>query len=61
MISLTVSESQLEQIIDYQIEEQARSGLDLKILSVVNLRFSNRYCVLVDCTDQQAVCIYLRI
>lgn len=58
MISMTVSDRQLEKIIDYQL---LRPELELKILSVVNLRFSDRYCVLIDCTDQQACWITLMI
>lgn len=61
MISLTVSETQLEKIIDYQISLEQQGHLAVNVFSVVNLRFTDLYCVLIDCSPQQALWIQLLI
>ena len=59
MISMTVSEQGLEKILDYELMHQD-SVSSVRILSVVNLRFSDRYCVLVDCDDRTAILLLLK-
>lgn len=61
MISLTVSEAQLEKIIDYQTSLEQQGHMAVNVFSVVNLRFTDRYCVLIDCSPQQAMWIHLLI